>query len=432
MNIICKYNNFLNKKNLIVYLLNKYFSILKNKIIYNLCGRIIAKNIIGSIIFIKIRDISGVIQIYLSKCQFGVFYNKIINYINIGDLISVKGYMYVIKSKQLNLRVFKILFLSKNMFVLSNFFNLKIINLIINYNNINLFIFRFKLIILIKKFFFFLNYLEVETPIIQNFACGANAKPFITYHKFLNKKLFLRISPELSLKKLIVSGFEKIFEIGKNFRNESISHFHNPEFTMIEFYQSYLFYKDLIFLTKLLFNYLFYNLKNKLLNYNDVLLMKTFKELLFYDILLIFNKKININDLCNLMILFNYLNKLNDIHIFLFIKNVEYNLLNPIFVIHHPISDSLLSKINDNNFLISDRFEFYINCVELINAFSELNNPINQYFNFLNKNKYIDIEYLNFLKIGLPSTSGEGIGVDRLIMIFNNIASIKDILFFSQ
>ncbi len=423
----------------------------------SVCGRVFRKRVMGGASFFEIRDISGKIQLYISKNKFKKKYKQLISYLSLGDIIGVSGSLFNTKTKELSLDTSCLKVLSKNY----NLFpdkqlglldketccRYRYVDLMVNDDTKKRFIMRSKIISEIRLFFLNLNYLEVETPIIQSTPGGADAKPFTTYHNYLNTDLHLRISPELYLKRLIIGGFEKIFEIGKNFRNEGVSLRHHPEFTMIEFYQTYSCYKDLMSLTEKLLNYLinFFFKKNTLV-YNNVLLDFSlgFRKINFIDSILkyaniskkqLFNKDFLLN-----MLKMEYkiemfdLKTIGEFQFKLFEKVVEKQLIQPTFVLHHPVDVSPLAKKMDCNNTLVERFELYIHGKEIANGFSELNNPEDQISRFLSQKKaqqeFYDKDYINALKYGLPPTAGEGIGIDRLVMLLTNSTSIKDVILF--
>lgn len=467
VNVVCSYsNNF--RRNFFLKVLNKLYFNKKNdffllkKIFVKVCGRIIRKRIIGSICFMYIKDFSSGMQICLQKdFLLNIKYNTFISY-EIGDIVGVTGFLFKTKTDELSIKV-------KNIILLSKFFktfpskwhglnNLEIryrkryLDLIINERSSNIFKIRSKIIQIIRNFLLKREYLEVETPMMQTIPGGAVAKPFITYHNSLNMKLFMRISPELYLKRLVVGGFERVFEIGKNFRNEGLSTRHNPEFTMIEFYQAYSDYNDMMNLTEKLFKVMAKNIFGKFIvkhgSYNIDFSMK-FLKMTVEESLIIFNFDVCLFDLRNINIFkkkfskyFNILGcDIYKLYMKLFEITVESELINPIFITQHPSSCSPLSRKNDKNRDFADRFELYICGKEIANGFSELNNPEEQLINFKNQtlnfkenkddfiSKY-DVDYIESLKYGLPPTAGEGIGIDRLVMIFTNTFSIKDVILF--
>jgi lysyl-tRNA synthetase class 2 len=305
----------------------------------------------------------------------------------------------------------------------------------------------------VRNFFINRDFLEVETPMMHVIPGGAAAKPFITHHNSLDMDLYLRIAPELYLKRLVVGGFERVFEINRNFRNEGLSTRHNPEFTMIEFYQAYSDYNELMDLTEDLFKTIAAKLFGTLtIIYQEHAydLSKPFDRLTIEQSLLKYNADLDAETVTNKAKLAKYLNSkgihteefwdLGKLQFELFENVVEDQLIEPTFIIAHPTEISPLARKNDLNPEITDRFELFISGREIANGFSELNDPFDQAARFAEqvKNKdagdeeamHFDADYIRALEYGLPPTAGEGIGIDRLIMFFTNAMSIKDVILF--
>lgn len=436
---------------------------LKNLNIYiNIAGRIVKKRILGKASFFIIQDCDYEIQIYITINNFKKnFYKNYILELDLGDIVGISGIIFKTNTKELSIFCNKIELLTKILHTLPNkYYGLqdkeikyrkRYLDLISNLNIKKIFKIRSKILSKIRIFMEKKKFLEVETPMIHNIPGGANAKPFITYHNSLNKKMYLRISPELYLKRLIIGGFNKIFEINRSFRNEGISFRHNPEFTMMEIYMAYSNYKDMM---KLLINLLKFILKKvfhtKKIKYNHkkIDFQKKFKKITMINAIILHNKNINISDLNSLEKIKNLAKKLKiDISLFstlgeiiniIFEKTTEKKLIEPTFVIDYPIEVSPLAKSHHKNKLLTERFEFFIAGCEIANGFSELNNPKEQKKRFKNQiNKkntkekyYYDKEYITALEYGLPPTSGLGIGIDRLIMILTNQKNIRDVILF--
>jgi lysyl-tRNA synthetase class 2 len=310
---------------------------------------------------------------------------------------------------------------------------------------------RSQLIDAIRDYLTERDFLEVETPMMQSIPGGASARPFATYHNALDLEMFLRISPELYLKRLVVGGFERVFEINRNFRNEGLSTRHNPEFTMIEFYQAYADYNDLMDLTEHMLRYLAERiLGTTALNYQGAVFDfgKPFARLSVFDSILQFNPDIDAGQLCTLDGAKAIAAKLNialknswglgKIQIEIFEATVEHRLEQPTFITQYPTEVSPLARRNDADPFVTDRFEFFIGGREIANGFSELNDPEDQAERFhaqvLEKEAgddeamYFDADYVTALEYGLPPTAGEGIGIDRLVMLFTDSPSIRDVL----
>lgn len=461
---ICTYPNKIKKRisisNLFVIFYKKELDkdFLNNKTFY-ICGRIFRKRIMGKATFLNLKDFSGNIQLYLSSLILSINYNEVVSDLKLGDLIYVGGKLFKTNSGEISLKISNLTILAKNFKTFPDkweglidkelCYRYRYLDLIVNDKSKNKFIIRSKILSLIRNFFNKRGYLEVETPVMQNIIGGADAKPFETYHNYLGTKLYLRVSPELYLKRLIVGGFEKIFEIGKSFRNEGISIKHNPEFTMIEFYQAYSNYKDLIFLTQKLFKYLALSLTGGyIIKYNNILIdfEKKFNQISFFESISNFSG-ISIDDLNNIEFLRSFFIEKNIefdeyaiisyFHVKLFDVFVEKNLKLPTFILYYPLAISPLSRLKDDNAALVERFELYICGKEIANGFSELNDPNDQSERFFKQLandsdlqlKY-DSDYINSLMYGLPPTAGEGIGIDRVVMLFTDASSIKEILFF--
>jgi lysyl-tRNA synthetase class 2 len=297
------------------------------------------------------------------------------------------------------------------------------------------------------------NYTEVETPMMHVIPGGATARPFTTHHNSLDMELFLRIAPELYLKRLVVGGFEKVFEINRSFRNEGLSPRHNPEFTMLEFYQAYSDYEDLMDLTEDMMRKLTSNLfDSNQVSYQDETydLEKPFERMTVFESILKHNKAINDSDLQSLEKIRNVAEKLEvpfeenyglgKIQIEIFEKTVESKLLSPTFITQFPTEVSPLARKNSDDPFVTDRFEFFIAGREIANGFSELNDPEDQAERF-NKQveekksgdaeaMHFDDDYIKALEYGMPPTAGEGIGIDRLVMFLTDSPSIRDVILF--
>ncbi|HFL8819490.1 MAG TPA: lysine--tRNA ligase [Candidatus Azoamicus sp. OHIO2] len=462
MNINCNYFNKFKRSHIIqdvINIFNKTDSYYFSKKEFSLCGRIYRKRLMGQACFLELRDMSSKIQIYISHSNIKD-YKTIINNITLGDIIGVKGLLFTTKSNELSLKAVSFYILAKN---LKSFpdkqyglldkelcYRHRYIDLLVNAKSKKTFLFRSELIHQIRKFFMKKKFIEVETPIMQNIIGGADAEPFKTYINCLNEDLYFRISPELYLKKLIVGGFEKVFEIGKNFRNEGLSKKHHPEFTMIEFYEAYANYTDMMNLTEQLFKYLVNTLfNNQEIFYNNTRLNFTqnFTKINFFDAIIKYCDNISFENLNNKELLLTVLIKnnieintnwnINDLQCKIFDIFVEKNLITPTFILHHPLGISPLSKTTDYDSNIVERFELYICGKEIANGFSELNNPYEQKLRFLeqlnnkhDKSLQLDDDYITSLEYALPPTGGEGIGIDRLTMLFTNSMSIKDVILF--
>ncbi|XBC37539.1 MAG: lysine--tRNA ligase [Buchnera aphidicola (Meitanaphis microgallis)] len=434
-------------------------------IFVKVAGRILQKRVMGKSSFFILKDYKGQIQLYTMLQNFeDNFYTDVIKKLDLGDIIGVRGSLFRTKTGELSICCTELKLLTKSLRPLPNKFHglydkemryrQRYLDLISNKDLYSIFKVRSNIFVKIRQFMLKHEFLEVETPMIQNIPGGASARPFITYHNSLNLNLYLRVSPELYLKRLIVGGFDRIFEINKSFRNEGISTRHNPEFTMMEVYMAYSDYKDMMIFTENL-------LKNVVLNIVGNLKFKhgeheldfeqSFCKLTMKQAILNFNPDISLTDLDNLEITRNIVSNLgakieNDwgigrLTLEIFNKTVEKKLIQPTFVTDYPVEISPLSRRNSIDCNIADRFELFISGYELANGFSELNDSEDQKNRFLNQKQekylgseqdltYYDEDYVTSLEHGLPPTSGLGIGIDRLTMILTNQKSIRDVIFF--
>ncbi|NWF66558.1 MAG: lysine--tRNA ligase [Campylobacterales bacterium] len=424
-------------------------------------GRIKFLRLMGKAAFAKIEDESGAIQIYYNKQSLNEWFDDVKNYIEVGDIIAVSGYPFLTKTGELSIHVTKLSLLTKSINPLPEKFHglqdielryrQRYLDMIMNPDVKDTFKTRSKIVSLIRRFFEDKGFLEVETPMMHPIAGGANARPFITHHNALNVKRYLRIAPELYLKMLIVGGFEAVFEINRNFRNEGMDHTHNPEFTMIEFYWAYKKYEDLINITIEMFNYLFEKLNlSKILPFGELMVDFSEFKIIPYKQALIEIGEINPEIIESSEKIVEFL-KSQEIHIKgkpnlgtlqaeLFDNFVEKKLINPTFITQFPIEISPLARRNDENPNIADRFELFIAGREIANGFSELNDPIDQYNRFAEQMMAkesgdeeahdMDIDYIRALSYGMAPTAGEGIGIDRLVMLLTNQESIRDVILF--
>lgn len=426
-----------------------------------LAGRVKLIRLMGKAMFIDIEDESDIVQVYLSKNDFLEEFEYITKMLEVGDIINVGGYPFKTKTNQLSLHSTYFKILTKAIIPLPEKFHglvdielryrQRYLDLIMNRNIKETFIIRSKVISLFRSFFEKKGFLEVETPMLHPIPGGANAKPFITHHNALGVDKYLRIAPELYLKKLIIGGMENIFEINRCFRNEGIDHSHNPEFTTIEFYSAYKTYNDLIDITIELLNYILnsLNLPKTIIwgEYNidfDNFSKMTYKESLIsiggINENIINDKEKLISFLTNKNIEINRNDNYGQILSIAFDNFVENKLIQPTFITEFPIEISPLAKRNDDDKNIADRFELFIGGKEIANGFSELNDPLDQLERFKiqveqkekgdEEAQYMDEDYVWALGYGMPPVAGEGIGIDRLIMLLTNNKSIKEVILF--
>ncbi|WP_422667339.1 lysine--tRNA ligase [Buchnera aphidicola] len=427
-------------------------------------GRMIQKRIMGKASFFTLQNMEETIQLYIKE-ENNSYFNNNKNYKkwDIGDILSATGTLFKTKTGELSIFCTKVNILTKSLKPLPGKFHglsnqekryrKRYLDLISNKKLFYIFKKRSDIIMNIRNFMIQNEFLEVETPMLQNIPGGATARPFTTYHNELDMKMYLRIAPELYLKQLIIGGFQRIFELNRNFRNEGISTRHNPEFTMMEAYIAYSDYKDMMHIIEKLCQYISISLfKKKIIPYNEYLINFEipFSKLSMTDAILKFNQTIHIDDLNNLKKIKQIAQKngidvdpqwkIGKIKNEIFEKTVEKKLIQPTFITHYPVDVSPLARRNNTDSNVTDRFEFFIAGYEIANGFSELNDVDDQKNRFLNqinmlnheseKEIFYDKNYIEALKYGLPPTSGMGIGIDRLIMIFTNQINIRDVILF--
>jgi lysyl-tRNA synthetase class 2 len=427
-------------------------------------GRMMTRRVMGKLSFCHIRDMSGDIQLYVARDELpeGV-YNKQFKKWDLGDIIGAEGVLTKTDKGELSVRVDSVRLLTKALRPLPDKFHglvdqearyrQRYLDLIVNETSRNTFRVRTQIISYIRNFFNARDFLEVETPMMQSIPGGATAKPFMTHHNALDMQLFLRIAPELYLKRLVVGGFERVYEINRNFRNEGLSTRHNPEFTMIEFYEAYATYHDLMDQTEELLRGLAEDLLGKsVIKYQGEQydFGKPFTRMTVTESILHFNPDVTaeqINDLDGARKVAEGLGiplkdsyGLGKVQIEIFEKTVEHRLKDPTFITAYPAEVSPLARRNDENPFVTDRFEFFVGGREIANGFSELNDAEDQAERFreqvLQKDAgddeamHFDSDYVVALEHGMPPTAGEGIGIDRLVMLFTDSPSIRDVLLF--
>lgn len=431
---------------------------------FTVAGRIKFFRIMGKASFLKIEDESGMLQIYVTRDNLPEgFYNNVFKKnFEVGDIIEVSGYPFVTNQGELSLHVSTLKLLTKAVSPLPEKFHgitdkelryrQRYLDLIMNAEVRRTFHIRSKVISLTRRFFEEKGFLEVETPMMHPIAGGANAKPFVTHHNALSIDRYLRIAPELYLKRLIVGGFEAVFEINRNFRNEGMDATHNPEFTSIEFYWAYKTYKDLIAVTKEYIAYLFKHLNlPTVLPYGEIEVdYADFKEIPLIDSLseiggvakeIVNDKEKIIAYLKEQNVEVNEAMNLGQLQGELFDEYVEEKLINPTFITMYPVEISPLARRNNENPALTDRFELFIAGREIANAFSELNDPLDQLARFEgqmaakesggdDEAHEMDADFINALSYGMAPTAGQGIGMDRLVMLLTNEHSIRDVLLF--
>ncbi|WP_338516009.1 lysine--tRNA ligase [Candidatus Legionella polyplacis] len=462
------YPNNINYKDLISVILSKYKYkekdfLFKNKINVIVAGRVILRRIIGRAGFFHVQDISGKLQVYINKKDFLELFNKLKD-LDLGDIVWISGVLFKTNTGEITVRANEMELLAKSLHPMPDKFHglsdkeicyrKRYIDLISNDRTRRTFLLRSKIIRNLRIFMDNNNFIEVETPMLQSIPGGGEARPFVTYHNVLDKKIFLRVAPEIYLKKLIVGGFERVYEINRNFRNEGLSICHNPEFTMIEFYHVYSDYHYLMDFTEKLIHYLCDSVlgtrevvyQNQLIDFR-----KPFSRLTIKESIVAYNKDIEEKDIDTLdkcrkfldsvHVIYNEMDSLDRLHMIMFEKTVEKFLIQPTFITDYPVEFSPLARRCDCNRNISERFELFICGYEIANGFSELNDPEDQEIRFreqiVKKNiddeekmMYFDLDYIEALEYGMPPVAGEGIGIDRLVMILTNSVSIRDVILF--
>lgn len=426
-------------------------------------GRLKLLRIAGKSIFANIEDEDENLQIYFSKDSLGEEkFNLFKKNLEVGDIILAKGFPFVTKTGEFSLHASEITLATKSIVPLPEKYHgltdieqryrKRYVDMIMNAEVRKDFLTRSKVVSLIRHFFEEKGFLEVETPMMHPIAGGANAKPFVTFHNSLGVERFLRIAPELYLKRLVVGGFEAVFEINRCFRNEGMDLTHNPEFTTIEFYWAYHNYKDLMDLTEELFALLLEKLQlGKIIEFDGqkVDFSKPFERITYKDALkkygalsdeIIENKDKILEKLKKDGFEANDMLDLGHLQAELFDNYVESKLIDPTFVTDFPISISPLSRRSDSNPEIAERFELFVCGRELANGFNELNDPLDQYERFLKQIEAknagdeeaceMDEDFVNALGYGMPPTAGQGIGIDRLVMLLTNKKSIRDVILF--
>jgi len=429
-----------------------------------IAGRMMSRRIMGKASFAHVQDRSARVQVYVARDALPEgFYNEEFKKWDIGDIVAAKGVVFKTNKGELSIKVSQIELLVKSLRPLPDKFSglkdketsyrQRYVDLIINEQSRKVFSTRSKIVNYIRNFLIEKEYLEVETPMMQAIPGGAVARPFVTHHNALDMKLFLRIAPELYLKRLVVGGFERVFEINRNFRNEGLSTRHNPEFTMLEFYQAYADYNDLMDITEEMFKGVASEVTaNGVVNYQgqEIDFNNRFNRMTVAESILHFNPSLTEADLYDRAKLVEYAKELKllikdsyglgKIQIEIFEKTVEERLAEPTFITAYPVEVSPLSRRSDDNDFVTDRFELFIAGREIANGFSELNDPEDQASRFQaqvaekdagdDEAMHYDADYVRALEYGMPPTAGEGIGIDRMVMLFTDSPSIRDVLLF--
>jgi lysyl-tRNA synthetase class 2 len=439
---------------------------LEDKKITNLAvaGRIVLKRIMGNASFVTIRDGSGDIQAYISKNNIDPELYKNFKSWDLGDIIGITGDLFKTKTEELTVEAHSIILITKSLRPMPEKhkgltdieikYRQRYLDLMSSPESKEIFIKRSKIVSSIRASMLEDNFLEVETPMMHSIPGGAVAKPFITQHNALDRELFLRIAPELHLKRLLVGGFDKVFEINRSFRNEGLSTRHNPEFTMLEFYAAFASFNGTIDFTKSIIQSASEAIgNNDQIEWDgDKIDLSNFSIKTLNDLVLEHNSDLSVDDLTSLDKLRSYSKRINvsykdswgagKILLEIFEKSVEANLIQPTFVTEYPVEVSPLSRRNNENPLIADRFELFIGGKEIANGFCELNDPDDQAERFKDQVKAkadgddeamgFDEDYITALEHGMPPAVGVGVGIDRLVMMLTNQSSIRDVILFPQ
>jgi lysyl-tRNA synthetase class 2 len=434
-----------------------------NTVRVKVAGRMMGKRVMGKASFAHIQDMSGRLQLFVQRDSLPEGVYPAFKSWDMGDIICAEGALFVTKTGELSVKVDSIRILTKALRPLPEKFHgltdqeiryrQRYLDLIMNEGSRDTFIIRSRIVQFIRDFLNRRGFLEVETPMMQTIPGGAAARPFTTHHNALDMQLYLRIAPELYLKRLVVGGYEKVYEINRNFRNEGLSTRHNPEFTMLEFYEAYADYNDLMDITEdLLREMALLVLGGTTVAYQGEQFDfgKKFTRMSVKESILHFNPELVAADLDDLAAARAVAEKLDialkdsyglgKVQIEIFEKTVEHRLMDPTFITAYPTEVSPLARRNDEDPFVTDRFEFFVGGREIANGFSELNDPEDQAERFKKQVEekeagdteamHYDADYVCALEHGMPPTAGEGIGIDRLVMLFTDSASIRDVLLF--
>lgn len=429
----------------------------------SVAGRMMAKRVMGKASFAKLQDRSGRIQLFVRRDELPEGVYRAFKSWDVGDILGASGVLFKTKTGELSVRVDRLELLTKSLRPLPEKFHglsdteiryrQRYLDLIMNADSRQVFRDRSKIIRLIRHFMEGREFMEVETPMMQTLPGGANARPFVTHHNALDMDLYLRVAPELFLKRLIVGGLDRVYEINRNFRNEGVSTRHNPEFTMLEFYQAYADFEDFMALTEDMLRELADEvLGTRRFTYQGQALDldQPFERITLKEAIRRYNPELTAEALTDDGMLREYCEsrhvnvepswRAGKMQVELFEETVEPHLTGPVFVTHYPVEVSPLSRRNGADPEVTDRFELFLAGREIANGFSELNDPEDQAARFREQAALrsagdteamvVDEDYICALEHGMPPTAGEGIGIDRLIMLFTDAASIRDVLLF--
>jgi len=433
-----------------------------NPTVVTIAGRMMFKRVMGKASFAKLKDRAGLMQIFLQEDALGAAYEDFKVW-DVGDVLGAEGSLFKTRTGELSVRVERLRLLVKSLRPLpdkwhglsdlESRYRQRYVDLIVNDDARQVFRSRSRIVQFLRSFLDALDFMEVETPMMQVIPGGAVARPFVTHHNALDMDMYLRIAPELYLKRLVVGGFERVYELNRNFRNEGLSTQHNPEFTMLELYQAYADYRDLMDMVERIFQ----GVADTIVGSRQVEYQgesfdfgATFRRVTVEDLVLQHTPGIDrarIRDLAYLRevcgrlgIAVKAVDGAGKLQIGIFEKTGERELRQPTFVYAYPAEVSPLARRNDDDPFITDRFEFFVGGRELANGFSELNDADDQAARFREQvarkssgdeeAMFYDADYVRALEYGLPPTAGLGIGVDRMVMLFTNQPSIRDVLLF--
>jgi lysyl-tRNA synthetase class 2 len=427
-----------------------------------MAGRILSRRDFGKASFVHIKDRSGRIQVYIRKDRVGEEAFQAFKLMDIGDIVGVRGTFFRTRTNELTLLADEVRLLTKSLRPLpekwhgltdkETRYRQRYVDLIVNEEVQKVFVMRSRIVQRIREFFIRKEFLEVETPMMQPIPGGATARPFKTYHNALGMELYLRVAPELYLKRLVVGGLERVFEINRNFRNEGVDLKHNPEFTMLEFYMAYATYEEMMALSEELFLDLVTNLlgshhleyQGRSIDFSPpwprIPLKVALREIGEVAEDALRDRQAAAGLARELEIPVSGQDGLGKIMTKLFDHLVEPRLNNPTFITGYPTETSPLSRTSEDDPSTTDRFELFIGGKEIANGFTELNDPDDQRRRFQRQvdlreagdreAQFMDEDYINSLEYGLPPTGGEGIGIDRVVMLLTDSPSIRDVIFF--
>jgi lysyl-tRNA synthetase, class II len=430
--------------------------------VVTIAGRMMFKRVMGKASFAKLKDRAGLMQVFLQQEALGATYDDFKGW-DVGDMLGAEGTLFKTRTGELSVRVERLRLLVKSLRPLPDKwhglsdveqrYRQRYVDLIVNDDSRQVFLSRNRIVQFLRSFLEALDFMEVETPMMQVIPGGAVARPFVTHHNALDVDMYLRIAPELYLKRLVVGGFERVYELNRNFRNEGLSTQHNPEFTMLELYQAYADYHDLMDMVERIFQGLADTVvgtrrveyQGETFDFGSAFRRVTVEDLVVQHVPGFDRSRIRdvayLREVCaRLGITVNAADGAGKLQIEIFEKTGEHELRQPTFVYAYPAEVSPLARCNDQDPFITDRFEFFVGGREIANGFSELNDPDDQAARFREQvarkssgdeeAMFYDADYVRALEYGLPPTAGLGIGVDRMVMLFTNQPSIRDVLLF--